>query len=57
MISFSPNFVRYGKLLDAWSEAKPPPKTSEEASKFVIDNLKKHQQADVEVIKNIDLKT
>ncbi|KAG4128028.1 hypothetical protein ERO13_D10G252100v2 [Gossypium hirsutum] len=38
----------YGKLLDAWSEAKPPPKTSEEASKFVIDNLKKHQQADVE---------
>ncbi|KAB2064070.1 hypothetical protein ERO13_A10G240300v2 [Gossypium hirsutum] len=38
----------YRKLLDAWSEAKPPPKTSEEASKFVADNLKEHQKADVE---------
>ncbi|MBA0694785.1 hypothetical protein Goari_005057 [Gossypium aridum] len=38
----------YRKLLDAWREAKPPPKTPEEASSFVIQTLKRHQKADVE---------
>ncbi|XVF40805.1 hypothetical protein PTKIN_Ptkin01aG0145700 [Pterospermum kingtungense] len=38
----------YRKLLEAWSEAKPPPKTPEEASTFVIQTLKRHQKADVE---------
>ncbi|PPD81541.1 hypothetical protein GOBAR_DD21527 [Gossypium barbadense] len=41
-------YLEFKHSKDAWSEAKPPPKTSEEASKFVIDNLKKHQKADVE---------
>ncbi|XVE69499.1 hypothetical protein DITRI_Ditri09bG0156800 [Diplodiscus trichospermus] len=38
----------YRKLLEAWREAKPPPKTPEEASRFVIQTLKRHQKADVE---------
>ncbi|XP_039016595.1 staphylococcal-like nuclease CAN1 isoform X2 [Hibiscus syriacus] len=38
----------YRKLLDAWREAKPPPKTPEEASRFVVQTLKRHQKADVE---------
>ncbi|KAJ4833039.1 arginine permease [Turnera subulata] len=38
----------YRKLLDAWKEAKPPPKTPEEASRLVIQTLKRHQKADVE---------
>ncbi|WOL01894.1 hypothetical protein Cni_G10613 [Canna indica] len=38
----------YKKLLDAWREAKPPPKTPEEASRLVIRTLKRHQKADVE---------
>ncbi|TYI63099.1 hypothetical protein E1A91_D10G298100v1 [Gossypium mustelinum] len=42
------NHVVSSKKAQANCEAKPPPKTSEEASKFVIDNLKKHQKADVE---------
>ncbi|XWS74752.1 hypothetical protein CRYUN_Cryun01aG0024600 [Craigia yunnanensis] len=37
----------YRKLLEAWKEAKPPPKTPEEASRFVIQTLKRHQKADV----------
>ncbi|PPS01703.1 hypothetical protein GOBAR_AA18973 [Gossypium barbadense] len=37
----------YRKLLDAWREAKPPPKTPEEASSLVIQTLKRHQKADV----------
>lgn len=40
---------RYTKLLEAWREAKPPPKTSEEASKLIVDALKRHQKAHVEV--------
>lgn len=39
----------YKKLSDAWRETKPPPKTPEEASRFVIQTLKRHQKADVEV--------
>nr|GMD52987.1 staphylococcal-like nuclease CAN2 [Ipomoea batatas]GMD57527.1 staphylococcal-like nuclease CAN2 [Ipomoea batatas] len=38
----------YKKLSDAWREAKPPPKTPEEVSRFVIQTLKRHQKADVE---------
>lgn len=38
----------YRKLADAWKEAKPPPKTPEEAARLVIQTLKRHQKADVE---------
>ncbi|KAJ1426316.1 nuclease [Sesbania bispinosa] len=38
----------YRKLVDAWKEAKPPPKTPEEAARLVIKTLKRHQKADVE---------
>ncbi|KAG8644845.1 staphylococcal-like nuclease CAN2 isoform X2 [Manihot esculenta] len=38
----------YRKLLEAWREAKPPPKTPEEAARLVIQTLKRHQKADVE---------
>ncbi|OIT22645.1 PREDICTED: staphylococcal-like nuclease CAN2 [Nicotiana attenuata] len=38
----------YKKLSDAWRETKPPPKTPEEASRLVIQTLKRHQKADVE---------
>ncbi|KAJ0978336.1 hypothetical protein J5N97_013810 [Dioscorea zingiberensis] len=38
----------YKKLLEAWREAKPPPRTPEEASRLVIQTLKRHQKADVE---------
>nr|GMD50933.1 staphylococcal-like nuclease CAN2 [Ipomoea batatas] len=38
----------YKKLSDAWREAKRPPKTPEEVSRFVIQTLKRHQKADVE---------
>ncbi|KAG8651514.1 hypothetical protein MANES_07G136500v8 [Manihot esculenta] len=38
----------YRKLLEAWREAKPPPKTTEEAARLVIQTLKRHQKADVE---------
>ncbi|KAG4964666.1 hypothetical protein JHK85_039641 [Glycine max] len=36
------------KLVDAWKEAKPPPKTPDEAARLVIQTLKRHQKADVE---------
>ncbi|XP_058007826.1 staphylococcal-like nuclease CAN2 isoform X2 [Hevea brasiliensis] len=39
----------YRKLSDAWKEAKPPPRTPEEAARLVIQTLKRHQTADVEV--------
>ncbi|KAM7506726.1 hypothetical protein LguiA_017179 [Lonicera macranthoides] len=39
----------YRKLSEAWRESKPPPKTPEEASRLVIQTLKRHQKADVEV--------
>lgn len=42
----------YRKLLEAWREAKPPPKTSEEASKLIVDALKRHQKAHVEGLLN-----
>ncbi|XP_010257001.1 PREDICTED: staphylococcal-like nuclease CAN2 isoform X2 [Nelumbo nucifera] len=38
----------YTKLLAAWNEAKPSPKTPEEAARLVILTLKRHQKADVE---------
>ncbi|GAA0138570.1 hypothetical protein LIER_34954 [Lithospermum erythrorhizon] len=38
----------YKKLSTAWREAKPPPITPEEASRLVIQTLKRHQKADVE---------
>ncbi|XP_010537070.1 PREDICTED: staphylococcal-like nuclease CAN2 [Tarenaya hassleriana] len=38
----------YRKMLDAWKQAKPPPQTAEEASRLIIDTLKRHQKADVE---------
>jgi endonuclease YncB( thermonuclease family) len=38
----------YRKLLEAWREAKPPPKTPEDASRLIIQTLKRHQKADVE---------
>ncbi|KAK7300469.1 hypothetical protein RJT34_11313 [Clitoria ternatea] len=38
----------YRKLLNAWQQAKPPPKTPEEAARLVIQTLKRHQKADVE---------
>lgn len=38
----------YKKLSDAWRETKPPPKTPEEASRLVIQTLKRHQKADVQ---------
>ncbi|KAF8009749.1 hypothetical protein BT93_J0672 [Corymbia citriodora subsp. variegata] len=39
----------YEKLLVAWRESNPPPKTPEEASGLVVQTLKKHLKADVEV--------
>ncbi|XP_077212702.1 putative 38.1 kDa protein [Tasmannia lanceolata] len=38
----------YQKLLQAWKEAKPPPKTPEEAARLIIQTLKRHQKKDVE---------
>lgn len=40
----------YRKLSEAWREAKPPPKTAEDAASLVIQTLKRHQKADVEVL-------
>ena len=37
-------------MSEAWKEAKPPPKTPEEAARLVIQTLKRHQKADVEVL-------
>nr|GMC63810.1 staphylococcal-like nuclease CAN2 [Ipomoea batatas] len=45
----------YRKLSDAWREARPPPKTPEEAARLVIQTLKNHQTADVEVMIQIHL--
>lgn len=38
----------YRKLAEAWRSEKPPPKTPEEASRLVIQTLKRHQKKDVE---------
>ncbi|KAG7565887.1 Staphylococcal nuclease (SNase-like) OB-fold [Arabidopsis suecica] len=38
----------YKKILEAWKQAKPRPKTPEEASRLVIATLKNHLKADVE---------
>ncbi|CAF1807287.1 hypothetical protein Bca4012_028921 [Brassica carinata] len=38
----------YRKILEAWKQAKPPPQTAEDASRLVIEILKRHQNADVE---------
>lgn len=38
----------YNKLLVAWREAKPPPRTAEDATRLIVLTLKNHQKADVE---------
>ncbi|KAL5101804.1 hypothetical protein RYX36_006131 [Vicia faba] len=38
----------FRKLVDAWKDAKPPPRTPEEAARLVILTLKGHKKADVE---------
>ncbi|KAB2064071.1 hypothetical protein ES319_A10G264600v1 [Gossypium barbadense] len=38
----------YGKLLQSWKEAKPPPKTPEEVARLIVETLSRHQKADVE---------
>ncbi|EFH52611.1 can [Arabidopsis lyrata subsp. lyrata] len=38
----------YRKILEAWKQAKPRPKTPEEASRLVVATLKNHLKADVE---------
>ncbi|CAH2058625.1 unnamed protein product [Thlaspi arvense] len=38
----------YRKILEAWKQAKPPPQTAEEASRLVMEILKRHEKADVE---------
>ncbi|KFK29803.1 hypothetical protein AALP_AA7G181300 [Arabis alpina] len=38
----------YRKIFEAWKQAKPPPQTAEEASRLVIEILKRNQKADVE---------
>ncbi|KAM6583102.1 hypothetical protein CsatB_010104 [Cannabis sativa] len=38
----------YGKLSEAWRGANPPPKTAEEATRLVVQTLKRHQKKDVE---------
>ncbi|KAJ0045021.1 hypothetical protein Pint_06610 [Pistacia integerrima] len=41
-----PNWYR--KILEEWKQAKPPPKTAEEATRLVVETLKTHQKPDVE---------
>lgn len=38
----------YRKLSVAWRESNPPPRTPEEASRLVVQTLKRHQKADIE---------
>ncbi|CAB4271028.1 unnamed protein product [Prunus armeniaca] len=38
----------YRKLVETWREAKPPPRTDEEAATLVIQTLKGHKKADVQ---------
>ncbi|KAJ0045020.1 hypothetical protein Pint_06611 [Pistacia integerrima] len=38
----------YRKILEAWKQAKPPPKTAEEATRLVVETLKRHLKQDVE---------
>ncbi|XP_068668033.1 staphylococcal-like nuclease CAN2 [Aristolochia californica] len=38
----------YKKLLQAWKEADPPPRTPEEATRLVTGTLKRHKKQDVE---------
>ncbi|KAL5799694.1 hypothetical protein ACOSQ4_032578 [Xanthoceras sorbifolium] len=38
----------YRKISQAWKQAKPPPKTPEEAAMLVIQTLARHQKDDVE---------
>ncbi|KAG2328845.1 hypothetical protein Bca52824_000025 [Brassica carinata] len=39
---------KYGKILEAWKQAKPRPQTDEEAARLVITTLKGHKKADLE---------
>ncbi|KAK5795701.1 hypothetical protein PVK06_036973 [Gossypium arboreum] len=38
----------YWKLLQAWKEVKPPPKTPKEVARLIVETLSRHQKADVE---------
>ncbi|KAH0979384.1 hypothetical protein GBA52_006561 [Prunus armeniaca] len=38
----------YRKLVEAWREAQPPPRTAEEAARLVIQTLNRQRKADVE---------
>ncbi|XP_024024083.1 staphylococcal-like nuclease CAN2 [Morus notabilis] len=38
----------YRRLLEAWRGAKPPPKTTEEAARLVIETLNRIQKGDIE---------
>ncbi|KAL9226795.1 hypothetical protein vseg_002566 [Gypsophila vaccaria] len=38
----------YTKLIPAWKESKPPPRTPEQAGRLIVETLKRHQKADVE---------
>ncbi|KAL5542838.1 hypothetical protein UlMin_010548 [Ulmus minor] len=38
----------YRRLLEAWREANPPPKTAEEAARLLIETLKNQSKQDVE---------
>ncbi|CAN6898269.1 unnamed protein product [Brassica oleracea] len=40
--------IWYGKILEAWKQAKPRPQTDEEAARLVITTLKGHKKADLE---------
>ncbi|KAJ8434440.1 hypothetical protein Cgig2_025410 [Carnegiea gigantea] len=42
----------YRKILQAWKEAKPPPRTPEEAARLIIEALQRHQKPDVEGLLN-----
>ncbi|PPS11926.1 hypothetical protein GOBAR_AA08687 [Gossypium barbadense] len=39
----------YGKLLQAWKEAKPPPKTPEEVARLIVETLSRAQYQKVDV--------
>ncbi|MBA0665549.1 hypothetical protein Goklo_005394 [Gossypium klotzschianum] len=38
----------YGKLLQVWKEAKPPPKTPKKVARLIVETLSRHQKANVE---------
>lgn len=40
---------RYSKLSEAWAQSKPHPNSPQEVSTFIVNTLKRHKKADVEV--------